>query len=158
MTEYEIDYTMNIKSLHSLLSVIILFAMVGCVAPEGTISGVAKRGGEQMEIYSQTPSRTSNNGLNTLWSEGDAINIFHAESGSDGYLNDGEFAVVNTTNGRFQGALNSDGELVVGTPYDWYACYPYSAELSSPKGVGRSFVIGSVANAHQTQNGNGNTA
>ena len=154
----KIDYTMNIKSLHSLLSVIILFAMVGCVAPEGTVSSVAKCGGEQMEIYSQTPSRTSNSGLNTLWSEGDAINIFHAESGSDGYLNDGEFSLVEAAEGRFQGRLNVDGELVVGTTYDWYACYPYSAELSSPKGAGRSFVIGSVANAHQTQNGNGNTA
>ena len=151
-------YTMKLKGLLALLSVAILFGMVGCVAPEGALSGVAKRGGEQIEICTQTPSRTSNSGLNTLWSEGDAINIFHAESGSDGYLNDGEFSLVEAAEGRFQGRLNADGELVVGTTYDWYACYPYSAELSSPKVVGRRFVIGSPADACQVQRGNGSTS
>ena len=106
------------------------------------------------EIYASA-SRTTNNGVNTLWAAGDAINLFHAVAGSTSYVNDGEFALADATVGQFKGSLK--GELSAES-YDWYACYPYSSTHSEP-GVGRSYIIGNTTTVgKQEQNGNNSTA
>ena len=106
------------------------------------------------EIYAST-SRTTNDGVNTLWAAGDAINLFHAVAGSTSYVNDGEFALADATVGQFKGSLK--GELSAES-YDWYACYPYSSTHSEP-GVGRSYIIGNTTTVgKQEQNGNNSTA
>ena len=106
------------------------------------------------EIYASA-SRTTNNGVNTLWAADDAINLFHAVAGSTSYVNDGEFALADATVGQFKGSLK--GELSAES-YDWYACYPYSSTHSEP-GVGRSYIIGNTTTVgKQEQNGNNSTA
>ncbi|MBR2026279.1 MAG: hypothetical protein IKA07_03995 [Alistipes sp.] len=106
------------------------------------------------EIYASA-SRTTNDGVNTLWEAGDAINLFHAVAGGTSYVNDGEFALADATTGQFKGTL---GEELSAENYDWYACYPYSSTHSEP-GVGRSYIIGNTTTVgKQEQNGNNSTA
>ena len=136
-------------------TLMLLFAQ--CTTPD-TASDIVKLGGEEMELYASTASRTSNEGINTLWSEGDEINIFHLASGSDNYINDGRFALAEGSQNCFKGNLNSEGSLVNGTSYDWFASYPYNATLTSPDGEGAKFTIGSLPTSHQTQTGNNSSA
>ncbi len=106
------------------------------------------------EIYA-TASRTTNDGVNTLWAAGDAINLFHAEAGSTTYVSNGEFALADATVGQFKGSL--EGELSAES-YDWYACYPYSSTHTEP-GVGRAYIIGNTTTVgKQVQTGNNSTA
>ena len=106
------------------------------------------------EIYASA-SRTTNDGVNTLWEAGDAINLVHAVAGGTSYVNDGEFALADATTGQFKGTL---GEELSAENYDWYACYPYSSTHSEP-GVGRSYIIGNTTTVgKQEQNGNNSTA
>ena len=106
------------------------------------------------EIYASA-SRTTNNGVNTLWAAGDAINLFHAVAGGTSYVNDGEFALADATTGQFKGSL---GQELSAESYDWYACYPYSSTHSEP-GVGRSYIIGNTTTVgKQEQSGNNSTA
>ena len=99
-------------------------------------------------------SRTTNSGENTLWAENDNLNVFHAVSESDAYVNDGEFNIQDVATGYFKGELGS--ALSAEKSYDWYAFYPYSTTHSKP-GEGRSYIIGNTNNvAKQTQNGNNN--
>lgn len=136
-------------------TLMLLFAQ--CTTPD-TASDIVKLGGEEMELYASTASRTSNEGINTLWSEGDEINIFHLASGSDNYINDGRFALAEGSQNCFKGNLNSEGSLINGTTYDWFASYPYNATLTSPDGEGAKFTIGSLTASHQTQTGNNSSA
>lgn len=137
------------------MTLMLLFAQ--CTTPD-TASDIVKLGGEEMELYASTASRTSNEGINTLWSEGDEINIFHLASGSDNYINDGRFTLAKGSQNCFKGNLNSEGSLVNGTSYDWFASYPYNATLTSPDGEGAKFTIGSLPTSHQTQTGNNSSA
>ena len=106
------------------------------------------------EIYASA-SRTTNDGVNTLWAAGDAINLFHAVAGGTSYVNDGEFALADATTGQFKGSLKSE---LSAENYDWYACYPYSSTHSEP-GVGRSYIIGNTTTVgKQEQSGNNSTA
>ena len=99
-------------------------------------------------------SRTTNSGENTLWAENDNLNVFHAVSESDAYVNDGEFNIQDVATGYFKGELGS--ALSAEKSYDWYAFYPYSSTHSKP-GEGRSYIIGNTNTvAKQTQNGNNN--
>lgn len=154
----KIYYTMKIYSSRLLAGVVILLGLVGCIAPEGENSGVAKAGGSEMELYANSLSRTSNEGLNTLWSEGDKINIFHSAAGNNSYVNDGVFALVNGFENRFVGSLNEKSGLLSSTTYDWFASYPYKSLLKSPNGDGADFVIASLSTSCQVQQGNDNTS
>ena len=133
-------------------TLMLLFAQ--CTTPESADSDIVKLGGEEMELYASTASRTSNEGINTLWSEGDEINIFHLASGSDNYINDGAFTLAGGSQNCFKGNLNSEGSLINGTTYDWFASYPYNANLTSPSGKEAKFTIGTLPTSHQTQVGN----
>lgn len=106
------------------------------------------------EIYAAA-SRTTNDGVNTLWAAGDAINLFHAVAGGTSYVNDGEFKLADATTGQFKGSLKSE---LSEESYDWYACYPYSSTHSEP-GVGRAYIIGNTTTVgKQEQSGNNSTA
>ena len=81
------------------------------------------------EIRLVPPTKTANDGLSTVWVDGDRVNVFHAEAGTDNYINDGAFTF--STSDRFKGTLKS--ELDEGKSYDWYVCYPYDPSMTSPK-------------------------
>ena len=81
------------------------------------------------EIRLMPPTKTANDGLSTIWVDGDKVNVFHAEAGKTDYINDGAFVFSNED--RFSGTIKS--ELEEGKSYDWYVCYPYDPSMTTPK-------------------------
>lgn len=118
-------------------------------------SNVATTMVQPFEINTSTPqNRTINSGINTTWAEGDNLNVFHAETGTDTYIVDNIFTLKSVEEGSFLGSIN--GALTAAS-YDWYAWYPYDSDLTSPN-TDRYFYIGSKYNESQMQNGNNSTA
>ena len=103
---------------------------------------------DQFVILLDPASKTINNGLSSLWVNGDKVNVFHAEAGSDVYVNDGAFEY--SGGNEFRGVLAED--LKSGKSYDWYVSYPYDANMTSPKAM--KISIPSV----QSQSEDGSTA
>lgn len=86
--------------------------------------------GIPFEIVAATAdTKTENNGLNTTWTTGDALNVFHAEANSTTYGNNDRFTYTGAGN-KFKGTLKT--ALGGGKSYDWYALYPVN---SNPKFV-----------------------
>ena len=81
------------------------------------------------EIRLMPPTKTANDGLSTIWVDGDKVNVFHAEAGKTDYINDGAFVFSNED--RFSGTIKS--ELEEGKSYDWYVSYPYDPSMTTPK-------------------------
>ena len=138
------------KFILSLGLIAMAFSLTNC-SQENDFATVEQN---NFEIYAAA-SRTTNDGVNTLWAAGDAINLFHAVAGGTAYVNDGEFKLADATTGQFKGSLKSE---LSEESYDWYACYPYSSTHSEP-GVGRAYIIGNTTTVgKQEQSGNNSTA
>ncbi len=103
-------------------------------------------------IFANSPdTKTVNDGVHTLWTEGDAINVFHAEAGASTFSNDGKFSLSNVESGSFTGTLS--GTLAASN--DWYLLYPYTETITTPKNSSAAIVVGSLT---QTQTGSNSTA
>lgn len=88
--------------------------------------------GIPFEIVAATAdTKTANDGLNTVWTTGDALNVFHAEAGSIDYGTNDEFTYAGSAN-KFTGKLTTG--LGGGKKYDWYALYPYNKNIKTPAG------------------------
>ena len=102
-------------------------------------------------VASPAETKTTNNGMSTVWADGDAINLFHAEAGEKTYVSDGQFTL--TSENTFKGTLN--GTLVESYNYDWFAFYPYSKYVTTPASRTSGYMpVGSYSNSSQTQEGN----
>lgn len=106
-------------------------------------------------------TRTQNDGLNTVWSEGDMINLFHAVTDTDEFVNDTPykdgasypFKCVDAVKGSFMGSV--EGELDPQEEYDWYALYPYSSYVVTPANDGNGYTpVGCKSNQVQYQGAN----
>lgn len=106
-------------------------------------------------------TRTQNDGLNTVWSEGDMINLFHAVTDTDEFVNDTPykdgasypFKCVDAVKGSFMGSV--EGELDSQEEYDWYALYPYSSYVVTPANDGNGYTpVGCKSNQVQYQGAN----
>ena len=87
-------------------------------------------------------TKTENDGIKTKWIADDAINLFHSVTGLEEYVSDNSFTITeeNLAQGRFKGEL---GEALDGSKsYDWYAFYPYSSYITTPKNTagGYSYI------------------
>ena len=113
--------------------------------------------GIPFEIVAATAdTKTANDGLNTVWTTGDALNVFHAEAGSTDYGTNDKFTYAGADN-KFTGKLKT--ALGGGKSYDWYALYPYNKNIKTPAGSkdGDGWAyIGHKSGA--TQNGYNSTA
>lgn len=109
----------------------------------------------EMIVYVSTSSetKTTNDGLSTRWAESDRISLYHSESGSNEYVMDNAFSVIDPTTGKFQGTLRE--ELDEAKSYDWYAIYPY--DNNGNPNQSNAWTIGGTK-AGQTQNGNNSMA
>ena len=109
--------------------------------------------GVPFEIVAKSAdTKTANDGLKTVWVEGDALNLFHGELlGTEmTYSNDGEFKFE--ADNTFKGKLT--GTLEEGCYYNWYAIYPYSSYITTPANTGSGYsYFGSRSDKAQTQNG-----
>ena len=69
--------------------------------------------GIPFEIVAATAdTKTANDGLNTVWTTGDALNVFHAEAGSTtAYGNNDEFTYAGADN-KFTGKLTKFNDFL----------------------------------------------
>lgn len=115
--------------------------------------------GIPFEIVAATAdTKTSNDGLNTVWTTGDALNVFHAEAGSTTYGNNDRFTYEGADN-KFKGTLKT--ALGGGKSYDWYALYPYNNLISTPTGKDQKYTLIGKKNGPDTgdtQDGNDSKA
>ena len=78
-------------------------------------------------------TKTTNDGMNTVWAAGDAISVFHAVAGSkdkDDYGSNDPFTYTSTSKNSFSGTLST--ALENGKSYDWYAIYNYYEGYTTP--------------------------
>lgn len=115
--------------------------------------------GIPFEIVAATAdTKTENDGLNTKWTTGDALNVFHAEAGSIDYGNNNKFTYAGADN-KFKGTLKT--ALGGGKSYDWYALYPYSSYIKTPTGTDKNYTLIGKKNGRDTgdtQDGNDSKA
>ena len=142
------------KIILSLGLIAMAFNLTNCAQIEEVTPSVETKG--DFALYA-TVSRTANDGLNTVWAAGDALNVFHAVTDETTYKNDGQFKLEDVATGQFLGTLN--GTLDPEEEYDWYALYPYSSYISTPANTNYGYsYIGSRSDAKQTQTGNNSMA
>lgn len=90
--------------------------------------------GIPFEIVAATAdTKTANDGLNTKWTAGDALNVFHAEAGSIDYGSNDQFTYAEGSTNKFTGKLTTG--LDASKSYDWYALYPYDNRIKNPTGT-----------------------
>ena len=85
--------------------------------------------------FSAAITKTANVGEGTVWSAGDAVNLFHSLSGTGDYVANGQFTISeeDLETKKFKGTLSA--ALETGKSYDWVALYPYSSTNTSPSAV-----------------------
>lgn len=115
--------------------------------------------GYEFELYAAPQTRTEVDGLDMKWSADDAMNVFHAPTGTTNYSSNDQFTVSDIEGGVFKGTI-SDTEFDPNGTYDWYAVYPYSKYMASPaeSSSGSYFVVGSKNINTQQQTGIDNQA
>lgn len=107
-------------------------------------------------------TKTSIEGLQTKWADGDAINVFHianddwASKNWDAFTSDGQFTLSDVESGAFSGTVSQK----LSGAYRWYALYKYNSNLSTPDNTTCFFNIGckNSYSTPQVQAGNNSTA
>lgn len=143
------------KFILSLGLIATAFGLTNCTKNEEVNPVVETKG--DFAIYASTETRTANDGLNTVWSTGDDLGVFHAVTKGTTYTKDGQFKLQDVATGQFLGNVN--GTLDAEKVYDWYAMYPYSSYVPGPNNTSSGYMtIGCSASATQTQTGNNSLA
>lgn len=142
------------KFILSLGLIAMAFGLTNCATNEEFVPEVEANG--DFAIYAPV-TRTANDGLNTVWSTGDDLSVFHAVTDGTTYTKDGQFKLQDLATAQFLGNVN--GTLEADEEYDWYAMYPYSSYVPGPANTGSGYMtIGCSASATQTQTGNNSMA
>lgn len=143
------------KFILSLGLILMALNLTNCAKFEEATPAVETKG--DFVIYASTETRTANDGLNTVWSTGDDMSVFHAVTDGKTYTKDGQFKLQDVATGQFLGSVS--GTLDAQEEYDWYAMYPYSSYVPGPANTGSGYMtIGCSASATQTQTGNNSMA
>lgn len=130
---------------------IMLFALAFSSCQKEPVESAPAASEPNFTLFAQPSSatKTTNDGLDTKWAEGDAINVFHAAAGTTEYVSDGQFSLKDIESGKFDGTVSS---LTADASYDWYAFYPYTSQIVTPANTSKGWAtIGGVT---QTQDGN----
>lgn len=133
-----------------------LVSFASCMKEEN--SGISDKdnalGGDAVpfEIMAGIDTKTVNDGMATLWTSGDAVNLFHAVAGTDAYVNDNKFETEdNGETALFKGNISEN--LTPGKSYDWYAVYPYTEAIETPANTTAALTFGYINNQYLRQNG-----
>ena len=123
---------MNMKKIFSWgMMLAAAFTLTNCAKEIDAPVQEPESNGYPFEIIASTvDTKTVNDGVHTLWADGDQINVFHALGDDTEYVNDGVFTVADLESGRFTGTINE--ELDPEEEYDWYVMYPYNAKITTP--------------------------
>ena len=104
----------------------------------------------------EADTKTVNDGLSTRWTEEDALNVFHTETGTEWYSENTKFTITDVETGQFDTDL-LNGEL--SDRNDWFVFYPYSEYIISPNDDANGYMtVASAASVAQLQNGNNSMA
>lgn len=153
------------KIFYLSLGAAMMLCLTNCAKTEEPGKPDVVPGPEEQEVldfslYAATPTlKTVNDGFDTKWASGDAINLFHAAAGQKTYINDGKFSLSSgdVVNGLFKGKLSQ--ALAGGGSYDWYAVYPYNSANTTPTGASASDAAAvKIGDLSLTQNGNDSKA
>ena len=129
----------------------LLFLLTGCASVQEVEMSVPA--GASFEVFAtQADTRTVNDGLSTLWVEGDRFSLFHATAGASAFVSDGAFTVDDIETGHATGTIASP----VTAASDWYLVYPYASAATSPKAV--PVTVGAPSGTAQVQAGEDNMA
>lgn len=101
--------------------------LAACDKSEIAVSDDVTVGRTVSLIANTEDTKTVNDGLNTLWAEGDALTVFAAPAGSDEYGANVQFSLSDLENGKFEGTLDLTADA-----YDWYVFYPYTSQITTP--------------------------
>ena len=113
------------------------------VEKEYELNGDPDEEGIEMILQAGTPgTRTDNSGDSTLWSEGDALSVFHSAAGQSTFWSSWFGYYYGNA---FQGTVKK-----LSSTNDWYAVYPWREENTSPAQVRLTFA------STQIQTGNNN--
>lgn len=105
-------------------------------------------------ILTEANTRTVNDGMQTNWVVGDALNVFYAPTGTTSYSENAKFEVDDAAANHATGTAELTADA-----YDWYLLYPYSSYVKTPANTGSGYLaIGSQSNKTQTQDGLNSTA
>lgn len=101
-------------------------------------------------IYANSAeTKTANDGMSTVWAEGDALSVFHAPAGSTEYGDNTKFTLKDAATGKFD-TDELKGEL--SDANDWYVIYPYSSYVKTPAATENGYINVGTKGA-VTQNG-----
>ena len=148
----------NFKSYVLSALAVAAVALSGCSKND---AGMKEIGNKDFSVtLTGANTKTTNDGLATLWAANDAINLFHNQAGESEpvYVNDGKFTTSEAgATATFSGTLAE--EIDESKAYNWYAFYPYTSQVETPANTSKGYVtVGSGAKLTQTQNGNNSTA
>lgn len=117
------------------------FALTNCAKEITNPDQQPETAGYPFEISaSVVDTKTVNDGIKTKWVAGDQINLFHAVCDMTEYKNDGAFTISNADASKFGGSICE--ALDPTEEYDWYAFYPYTSTLETPKNTTVAINIG----------------
>lgn len=122
-----------------------LFSMGVMLAAAFTLTNCAKEVqdpnvGEKTPytIYANTAeTKTVNDGLSTVWVEGDALTVFATAAGSTEYGTSSKFTLTDAASGKFE---TDDLKAELAATNDWYALYPYSSYVTTPASTDAGYI------------------
>lgn len=89
-------------------------------------------------IYANTAeTKTVNDGLSTVWVEGDALTVFATAAGSTEYGTSSKFTLTDAASGKFE---TDDLKAELAATNDWYALYPYSSYVTTPASTDAGYI------------------
>ncbi len=122
----------------------ILFAMGVMLAATFTLTNCTKELQNPQDvktpytIYANTAeTKTANDGLSTVWVEGDALNVFATAAGSTEYGTSSKFTLTDAASGKFE---TDDLKAELAATNDWYALYPYSQYVTTPASTDAGYI------------------
>lgn len=141
------------RYLTGLAMAMLAMSLTQCASVQELEAPRADATGPSFEVFAVPgDTKTVNDGLATLWQNGDKFNLFHAVAGSRIYTADGAFTVDDPDTGHALGSVAG----LSGAAHDWYLAYPYISSATSPTAV--PVTIGTSAGTAQVQAGAESTA
>ena len=141
----------RMKAIKIISLAALTLVLTQCAAVQET--DAPRRAKASFEVYaSPVDTRTVNDGLHTLWSDGDSFSLFHAPAGTPSFSTDGAFIIDKPETGHARGTVSG---LADGT-YDWYMVYPHIDGAERPTDV--PVLVGAPADGAQVQMGKDNSS
>ena len=81
-------------------------------------------------VLTDAQTRTVNDGMSTIWQQGDQLSVFFAPTGTTNWSANTKFTVQDVSSNRATGEVTLEEDA-----YDWYAFYPYKSQLPNPTTV-----------------------